>query len=544
MINNKLIVILLSGIFANVLNAALPIYPAEIIARDLEYPLVSWAGHVGVTAAADVDKEADQVIEVLWDDPVIQKNSINHFKKQSLYWGSRYGISDRADHALRILREANLQKDLGCATYTFMASYDKSKGSYDADGIAHPTHCGYFRCDTFINYIFHTGGYNLKTYTSSSESFGKPTYPKLVFESFPKGNGDGPYASQSLTRSTMDAGADNVSVNDLSLVEIQALNLEEFTKSVDIPQSLLEESGVKNILRFAKSNRLSIEKRTLLMDKLGFAGSVSQIPAVIQLYEQLNDNEEAMLKHQIIASTQNLYQRHDLISKHPKEKALLQQFYEKILRQSLSAYDKVIVIRGLINLSSESYVINNLQAINQSIDEQENKISLQSALKLKLALFNKSPQIEPIQIQNILNLLQQENNSELDGILNIHVIDRLSHAGPNGMQQAVKSRIASYLDSVQYQYDVNNKRLIKEEISMFNYGRWLEAKALLESNEFEQASQTIADFIEQQKADVQKVYVLGLSNTNYMKNAFKEKKVLNDFMKKHRSFYLDTVGQD
>ena len=97
-------------------NAALPIYPAEIIARDLSLRGAGWTGHVGITTAPSLYEDAYLVIETLWEDPVIQTNTIANFKSKSPYWGSRYGISDRGNNALRILREANFQKDLGCAT--------------------------------------------------------------------------------------------------------------------------------------------------------------------------------------------------------------------------------------------------------------------------------------------------------------------------------------------------------------------------------------------------------------------------------------------
>lgn len=43
-------------------NAALPIYPAEIIARDLDTPGLGSAGHVGITTAPNIWQDAFQVI--------------------------------------------------------------------------------------------------------------------------------------------------------------------------------------------------------------------------------------------------------------------------------------------------------------------------------------------------------------------------------------------------------------------------------------------------------------------------------------------------
>lgn len=171
-------ILLISFISTFSVNATilLPIYPAEIIGRELNIWGAHWAGHVGITTAPNIAQDAFQVIEVLKDaDP---------------NWGSRFGISDRGNNALRILREANFQKDLGCATYTIWAEYMPSIDSYDSPK-PHPTYCGYFRCDTFVNYTFHWGNYTLPTYNPPGEN-NKPTIPLYVFNAFPQGNNDGP----------------------------------------------------------------------------------------------------------------------------------------------------------------------------------------------------------------------------------------------------------------------------------------------------------------------------------------------------------------
>ena len=83
------------GFLSSTANSALPIYPAEIIARDLDVLGAGWAGHVGITTAPFIFEKAYQVIEVLNSkDPIIQINLISDFKTKSPYWGSRYGIAD------------------------------------------------------------------------------------------------------------------------------------------------------------------------------------------------------------------------------------------------------------------------------------------------------------------------------------------------------------------------------------------------------------------------------------------------------------------
>jgi hypothetical protein len=91
------------------------IYPAELLGRDLLMPKLGWAGHVGIATTdmmnpEGMKKNADQVIEVLNENPVGQINSISNFKSRSKYWGSKYGVADRSVVGYKILVEANHQR--------------------------------------------------------------------------------------------------------------------------------------------------------------------------------------------------------------------------------------------------------------------------------------------------------------------------------------------------------------------------------------------------------------------------------------------------
>ena len=105
MIKKNSIPAFLISFLATQAHSALPIYPGEIVGRDLNIFGAGWAGHVGITTAPFLDQDAYQVIEVLKDaDPIIQINLISTFKTITPYWGSRYGISDRGYNTLRIQR--------------------------------------------------------------------------------------------------------------------------------------------------------------------------------------------------------------------------------------------------------------------------------------------------------------------------------------------------------------------------------------------------------------------------------------------------------
>ena len=77
---------------------------------------------------------------------------------------------------------------------------------------------------------------------------------------------------------------------------------------------------------------------------------------------------------------------------------------------------------------------------------------------------------------------------------------------------------------------------------MFSYGAWLEASALINSSSLEDAGSYIAKYIREKSRIQQESFIIGLSNNDYMKKAFKTEPVLINFKKMNQSIYLDTVG--
>ena len=522
-------------------NAALPIYPAEIIGRELNIFGAGWAGHVGITTAPNIAQDAYQVIEVLKDvDPIIQTNLISTFKTITPYWGSRYGISDRGNNALRILREANFQKDLGCATYTIWADYMPSTGSYDGPK-PHPTYCGHFRCDTFINYIFNWGSYTLPTYNPPGD-ITKPTIPKYVFNAFPLGNQDGPLSIEKSAASRAISSNMDISINSIDSSQLNTMSPEEFATIVDIPKNKITKEGINNLFKLITDETLDANKRTFLMDKFGFVATIDMIPSLVKFYFKLNENDELPIKKQLIASLQNIYQRYLMLEQYPNEKKFLINFYLKIINDNLFPVEKSIVIRSFISLSSTQEILLNLNGLITKIDEQENKLASQTSLKLKMELLNKSPLLEKIILSNIINQLENENSSELDEIFNQVIVYRLSKLGPNNLLQSTRAQIQIYLNSTEFKHSALTNSKTNNGITLFSAGAWLEATALTNSNSLKDAGKYIANYLKNKTIAEQKRYIIGLSNTKYMQEAFESEPVLQTFKKNNNMLYLNTVG--
>ena len=172
----------------------------------------------------------------------------------------------------------------------------------------------------------------------------------------------------------------------------------------------------------------------------------------------------------------------------------------------------------------------------------ENPISPQTALKLKMELFNKSSKLEGLMVSDIINMLQHANNSELDGIFNAFIVHRLSHLGPNTLTQQSRDEISIYLDSIKFKYNTQNKLIVNDGINIFSYGGWLEASALVNSTSLNNAGKYVATYLQDKNTKEQESYVVGLSNSEYMKQAFKTEPVLIEFKKMRKSIYFNTVG--
>lgn len=520
-----------SEIYAN----PLPVYPAEVVARDLISSLDFFKefGHIGVTTAPNIWQDAFQVIEVLNNDnnqaiPVIQTNWMLDFKSRSAYWGSRYGIADRGNNALKILREANFQKDMGCASYTLNAIYYPSRGGYDSLGRPQATYCGRFRCDTFINYIFHWGGYNLPNYSPPGENNSFVT-PKRVFMAFPLGNGDGPHALQcGSSHKKID------SLNQLSIHQLNKMPMHDFHHFVNNQ----DKSDLNQNLELAKNNLLAPKKRTLIIDKLGFSANKNHILDLIEIYKKEN-LQNIEIKQQILSSTQNLYQRYFYNHESPEEKLMLINFYKQLIHDNhLEAYQAQIATRGFISLSNSAYIKEELNAINQQISKLHPKFQL----GLEIELVNKSQDFEKIYIPQIIELLKTHQSAELDDSFNLFMINRLTHAGINDLLPESKQQIATYLASIQDKYTTFEAIPSDPQITMFSWGKWLEATALMNSDTFEKAGKWINQFLVNKSNQDQINYVIGLSSSDYLKKAFMQEPVLLEFKNNNLNWYENSVG--
>lgn len=331
----------------------------------------------------------------------------------------------------------------------------------------------------------------------------------------------------------------NLSINLVNAVQLNTLSPEEFAEIVDIPKNKITPQGIKNLFKLISDKTIDANKRAFLMDNFGFVATVNMLPSLINLYFKLNNEDEFVIKKQLIASLQNIYQRYLMLENYSNYKKLLINFYLKIVNENLLPVEKSIVIRGFISLASSKEILSNLDEIIIKINEEKDKLAPQTSLKLKMELLNKSSKLEEIILPNIINQLENENNSELDEIFNKFIVYRLSKLGPNSFEESSRIQIRIYLNSISFKY---NKQNTNSGMTLFSAGAWLEATALTNSTSLIDAGKYIVSYLKDKDTAEQKRYIIGLSNTKYMQKAFESEPVLQYFKQNNNAVYLNTVG--
>ncbi|HAT1815623.1 hypothetical protein SC122_03710 [Legionella pneumophila serogroup 1] len=508
-------------------NAALPILPAEVLGRDLDVPKLGGLGHVGITMAVSLGEVATFTVETL-NDPhrVVQVNWINDFKSRSPYWGSRYGIAYDDARTLRVLREANSQRCLH-SEYTLTTIFWPATG--DLSGYPTDT-CktftpGKFRCDTFMIYVFSVGDY----YVLKSGV----TLPKNVFASFPYGNGDGPYAFNNKTQDNADRPHEiSDSLNMISADELQQLSFSEFTSVIDTPENYKKPNIDKKIWNLYK-NLDEIDKRVFLLDYLGGVAKPNFIPILIEEY---NQNTNPDIKHQLLVGTQSIYSKAHLLQSNLAERERLISFYIDLLKSDYSKKklpfrDAKIVATGLTYIASNKVILDHLKQINSIFERAQPYDQIGYKCNLMLDL----PSLEDTYIPQIIELLTKENDRQLDERFFSYIKDALSK-NIDALPPHSKILIRNYLNSVDYKFNNRQQSLLRHgnPASMFSFGAWLEASALVNSETHEDAAHYIAEFLKNKPTEDQANYIIGLSQAEYLQRAFKTEQVFRDFVAKNK----------
>lgn len=471
-------------------TSAFAAFSTHILGRDLNMPLLGNIGHIGISATPC--EISCQILEVMNDDKhVIQLNRLEDFKNTSRFWGGRYGIASEKSAVLRILREGNFQSDLDCTDYTAASTYAVNHGYTDSEGKIRCTRRGQFRCDTFI--------YHLLTSNDHPLPLKNGIAPRIIFNAFP-------YAESHANYSKAD-------------------------------DSHLHSGGVS--------------KKYLQLDAMSVSANVSEIRKLISLFWR-NQDDDSRLKHKIIPTIHHIFERECLDAKSPDCKTVeadIISFYTDVIEKQtlVSDISANIVIRGLLNLRSNPYLLKNHAKMNAFLDDLHQNFDAKTRLRLKIDIMQTNMLFEEHYIPEIIAILEKENSAALYGTFNRYLVSRLSHNFDNAFTPGIREQLRLYSESIRNLHDhirQDSAPLRSRSLpGILDYGAWLEADALILSATPEDAAKRIADFLGTLKTESDKEhYVAGLSNSTYLQKAFAREPALVDFKKRHNDVYENTVG--
>ena len=452
--NNKLVIsiieVALAAMFIYSSACAKQIYPAEILGRDLNYPGLGWAGHVGIAttnmgSANGMWQNANLVIEILKEPVVGQINSIANFKSRSKYWGSKYGIADRSERGYRVLVEANHQR-WWCPQYTSDTDYQIGEGNPYTGQIVK---CGRWRCDTFVWWAFYSQGWDIMP--------GRVWMPRILFDRFPYYNDE---------RGIKKSRFNMVALNELGNKNLENITSEELNSmppgefeiimnSQKSPHYTVPQTSSIEML-FAYDENLNESKRSIMIDRLTSKGEEPELTSkLIKLYRETTNQP---VKESIISGLMIHYQRHLDLEKQSEEQTLLKSFFSELLYEKLTTKATDNAIRGFIDLHTTDEIMSNIQQINFQLSH----INHTSSIMLKYSLIHKSRKLQPIYMESLVKELHDTNDSDLDSYLFGPLSLAYESIGKNLLEPKSKQMVVNYLKAVRYKYMPSN--MIKTSI--------------------------------------------------------------------------------
>lgn len=151
--------------------------PGDVQGRDLDYPIITAAGHIGL------EQYGNKVYEMLtrkrtsdwgYRHSGLFNNSVSSLKNyypagsDRNYWGAKYWEGfESPQHSWRlhdyILPNSKLMYEIG-ANYVYIAPHRHSSGTtttYSNGRVVKTPYPGEYRCDSFVKSMYRTGGLNI-----------------------------------------------------------------------------------------------------------------------------------------------------------------------------------------------------------------------------------------------------------------------------------------------------------------------------------------------------------------------------------------------
>lgn len=342
----------------------------DLLGRDLiAPPPFTLLGHValgyGVPEQGDRPGQGTpNVIEVLnTEKPIIHKNKIIEFRKQSKFWGGKYGIVNH-DRPFARLGDSKKQMLLGCNEYTYTTIYRPTGFNNNK-----PTSCGQFRCDTFVlwNWQMEPNAFNLFTP-------GRTILPKTVWDYVPKLRNsftDMDYNAQDESNNISPPlriySIDNVDAQTYATLDLPELDM--MMSELTFSKANLEDKTNKLWSLYSSPELLPPTKRYTL-DTLANTADETYILKFIESYESAQSEDD---KIGLLVGMQTINQR-GIVD--PDVKSKINSFYENKINQAQNR-EIPYIVRGILDESAENIdssktnlLMDKIDTIQHSFDKQ------------------------------------------------------------------------------------------------------------------------------------------------------------------------------
>lgn len=277
---------------------------ADVPGRDLGVPFLGSKGHVALGVPFDSESKnvGSYVIEVLDEDTVIQKNTLENFKARTTYWGTKYNVNTHEryvgydylpeDEASAIIEAAWQQRYYNPEYHLNSDLCREGKVEelpvFNADSSIWEKQNGiisaYFRCDTFVAYAYNKVLGREKNPCHLIDEDGKPVAdnplhffqsikPYIVFKSFLDIRYDmGPFPPP----------AENTQTDKYYWLE------QEATQIIQLAGPTPEQKQ-KALWSFAQKNKSNPDNWAYLLEKLNSEKATYLIRDMIQEYYHQTD---------------------------------------------------------------------------------------------------------------------------------------------------------------------------------------------------------------------------------------------------------------
>jgi hypothetical protein len=310
------------------------------------------------------------------------------------------------------------------------------------------------------------------------------------------------------------------------------MSTEELYDSMLLSSDTLTDKDIKNLSEYVTHDDIDPEKRKMLVDYLGLEAGFKSIKTLIELYKTLDPVKDAVVYNRILPDIQILYQKNN-IHKHKKESKVLNDFFTSILDNTTMHKD--IVIRGILNLNSKNM---DKEIAKKLIKTLESNMLEGQSINLKMQLFFACKEYQKEIALNLIDIMDNTKNADVANIINARLVGYLGNIGLDIIDKETKNILSNYFLSRKAEFTQINNRMVSNSPSMsLDPVMWLESYALLISETHADAAEYIVTFVSPLQEDKKKIYLMALSNTEYIKKAFVNNEFLKTFKENNRNLF-------